>query len=123
MRYPVACTALWLTLVGFTVAQPAQVIIVRHAKNPDDGNELSLAGQVRAAALELYFRRADELLKIDTPVAKNAQAPKKLTSSVRSFQTIMSSADARHVTVTQSFTRDQYKTMVDEIMHKMRVIS
>ena len=118
MRYPVVCFALWLTLAGSAVAQPAQVIIIRHAEKPDEGNGLSLAGRERAASLVPYFRETDELLKFDTPVAIYAQAPKKETSSVRSFQTVKPLADALHITVNQSFNRDQYKSMVDEITHK-----
>src|SRR5260221_4153375 len=108
----------WLAATTLSIAQPAQVIIIRHAEKPDDGNELSLAGRERAAALVPYFLETDELVEFKTPVAIYAQAQKKATSSVRSFQSVKPLADALHVTVNQSYTRDQHKNMVDEIVHE-----
>ena len=108
----------WLAATTLAIAQPAQVIIIRHAEKPDEGNELSLQGEERAAALVPFFQRTDEVLKFGTPVAIYAQAPKKATSSVRSVETVKPLAAALHLKVNQSFTRDQYKSMVEEVMKK-----
>jgi hypothetical protein len=100
------------------IAQPAQVIIIRHAEKPDEGNELSLQGEERAAALVPYFLKTDEVLKFKTPVAIYAQRPKGPTSSLRSIQTVKPLADALHLRVNDSFERDDFKNMVDDIVHK-----
>ena len=107
-----------LVLACQAMAQPAQVIIIRHAEKPSTGNELSLQGRERAAALVPYFLGTDELLEFKTPVAIYAQAQKKETSSVRSIETVKPLADALHLKVNESFTRDEYKSMVEEILQK-----
>ena len=77
-----------LVIACQAMAQPAQVIIIRHAEKPTSGNELSLRGEERAAALVPFFLGADELLEFKTPVAIYAQAQKKETSSIRSIETV-----------------------------------
>jgi hypothetical protein len=98
-------------------AEPAQVIIIRHAEKPDEGNELSLRGKERAAALVPYFLGTDDVLQFKAPAAIYAQAPKKATSSIRSLETVQPLATALNLTVNQTFARDEYKNMVQEIMH------
>ena len=58
-------------------AEPAQVIIIRHAEKPDEGNELSLAGRERAAALAPYFLGETALLRFGPPVAIYVQRRRK----------------------------------------------
>jgi hypothetical protein len=98
-------------------AHPAQVIIIRHAEKPEDGNELSLRGEERAAALVPYFLRTDELLKFKTPVAIYAQKPKNSSSSLRPIETVKPLADALHLNVKDPFIRDDHEKMVEEVLH------
>jgi hypothetical protein len=98
-------------------AQPAQVILIRHAEKPDHGNELSVRGEERAAALVPYFLKTNELLNFKTPVAIYAQKPTSATSSVRAIETVKPLAAALQLDVKNAYTRDDYKRMVDEIMH------
>jgi hypothetical protein len=90
------------------------------AEKPDDGNELSLAGRERAAALVPYFLGNSELINFGPPVAIYAQSQKKQTSSVRAIETVHPMADAIHVKIDESFSRDEFKSMVDEIKHKQK---
>ena len=80
--------AIWLLGVSAGFAQPAQVIIIRHAEKPDSGNGLSLKGMKRAAALVPYFLGTESLLKFGEPVAIYAQAQRHETSSIRPIETV-----------------------------------
>jgi hypothetical protein len=112
--------AMFLTLVmaGRVFAQPAEVVIIRHAEKPEDGNEQSVKGRERAGALAPYFAGNADLLKFGAPIAIYAQAQKKETSSVRSAETVQPLAESIHVKISDAFTRDQWPAMVDEIKHQ-----
>jgi hypothetical protein len=97
-------------------AQPAEVIVIRHAEKPPDGNELSLPGQEWAAALAPYFLKTTELLELETPVAIYAQSPKHETSSLRPIETVKPLADALILTINEACTRDQFREMFAEVM-------
>jgi hypothetical protein len=98
------------------LAQPAQVIIIRHAEKPEAGNDLSLQGRERAAALAPFFLETDAVLKFKNPVAIYAQAQKRAGSSLRSVNTVKPLANKLGLTINENFERDDYKNMVKEIM-------
>jgi hypothetical protein len=106
--------------VNRLLAEPAEVILIRHAEKPDEGNELSLAGRERAAALVPYFLENPVVLKFGRPVAIYAQSQKHATSSVRSIQTVQPLADSLHLKINNTFERDDYKKMVAEIKHDQK---
>ena len=106
------------TWANIAFAQPAQVIIIRHAEKPAEGSELSLSGREQAAALVPYFLETPEVLEFKTPVAIFAQDPKKETSSLRSIETVGPLADALHLKIDKDYLRDDYAKMVEEIKHR-----
>jgi len=108
--------AIVLVLACRALAQPAEVIIIRHAEKPPQGNELSQQGRERAAALVPYFLETPDVLDFKKPVAIYAQAPKK-ESSVRSIQTVEPLANVLKLTINDSYTRDDFAKMVREIMN------
>lgn len=103
-----------------SLAEPAEVIIIRHAEKPESGNQLSLEGRERAAALAPYFLGNRDVLEFGPPVAIYAQAQKHETSSLRSIQTVKPLADALHLKINDSFNRDDFKSMVDQIEHEKK---
>jgi hypothetical protein len=107
-----------LAAANVASAQPAQVIIIRHAEKPEEGNELNLRGRERAGALASYFQSSPDVTEFKTPVAIYAQLPKDTTSSIRSAQTVQPLADALHESLHRTFTKTQHPQMVEEIMHK-----
>ena len=107
---------LLLVSVTHTLAHPAQVIIIRHAEKPAKGNGLSLRGEERAAALVPYFLKTEELVQFKTPVAIYAQQTNNQTASRRAIETVKPLADLLRLQVNDSYMRDDYKRMVDEIM-------
>jgi hypothetical protein len=108
--------AIVLVAASAALAQPAEIIIIRHADKPLDGNHLSLRGRERAAALVPYFLETPELLEFKTPVAIYAQAAKKNTSSMRSIETVKPLADALKLPIIETYLRDDYRKMLTEIM-------
>jgi hypothetical protein len=95
--------------------KPARIIIIRHAEKPDEGNELSLKGRERAAALVPYFLETPDFFKGMPLVAIYAQGPKKEGSSIRAVQTVKGVAEATKVTIIDKFTRDEFPDMFAEI--------
>ncbi len=118
MRRSASALLVVLIFANCSLGKPAEVVIIRHAEKPDEGNELSLAGRERAAALLPYFLGNPAILEFGRPVAIYAQAQKHATSSLRSIQTVRPLADALHLKINDSFERDDYKKMVAEIKHE-----
>ena len=65
-------------------AQPAQVILIRHAEKPPTGNMLNTKGRERAAALVPYLLETDDLTKFGKPVAIYAQQPNRVNGKTSS---------------------------------------
>ncbi len=118
MRRSIIWIAILLGMGGVALAQPAKVIIIRHAEKPDVGNELSPRGRERAKALAPYLLSADDLLKGQPPAAIYAQRAKHETSSVRSIQTVQPLSDATKVVINKDFERDDFAQMVAEVLSK-----
>jgi len=117
MRH-IAAILLYVCAIGPAAGQPAQVIIIRHAEKPDDGNELNQRGRERAAALVAYFQGRPEVLQFKTSAAIYAQAPKNSGSSIRPLQTVKPLAAALKLQVVQRFMHDDYRDMVKEILKR-----
>ena len=109
-----------VALASQALAQPAEVIIIRHAEKPLEGNELTVQGRERAAALVPYFRETAALLEFNTPVAIYVPLPKNETSSIRSAQTVAPLAAALHLKLNSSFHKDEVIEMAREILKNER---
>jgi hypothetical protein len=110
-----------LCLVSFVkpttpAGKPAQVILIRHAEKPPEGEELSERGKERAWALAPFFQGRPEVLRFGTPVAIYGQRPKKSTSSVRPVDPVPPLADALQMQVNVEFTRKGYQALADDIL-------
>jgi len=106
--------------VNAALAQPAEVVIIRHAEKPAEGNELSQQGRERAAALAPYFLETAELLEFKPPVAIYAPLPNKEGSSIRSAQTVAPLATMLHLTISEPFHKDQTTQLAQEILNNRR---
>jgi hypothetical protein len=93
-------------------ALPAQVLLIRHGEKPDEGNELSAKGWLRAKALPQLFHRA-EFSRNGAPAVVFAQKPKSDGGQSRPFHTLQFVASEFHLTVDVDFARDD----VDGITH------
>lgn len=96
-------------------ALPAQVIIIRHAEKPANGNSLSTKGRERAAALAPYFMETKELLTYGTPVAIYAMASSKDHPSKRPIETVTPLSEQLKIPLKTAYARNEYKKMAEEI--------
>jgi hypothetical protein len=93
--------------------RPAEVIIMRHGEKPDQGDDLSLKGRERAAALVPFFLSRDKEL----PVAIYAQRPGEEHHSRRMVETVAPLAHELKLEV-KTCERSRYAEMVKEILAK-----
>ncbi len=106
-----------LVLFQYTIeAAPAQVIIISHAEKSLNGPSLSQRGRERAAAYVPYFLETKELLKAGLPSAIYAIKSSK-ESAPYAIDTILPLADALKLAVNDRFAREDYKNMVQSVMH------
>jgi hypothetical protein len=111
---------LWPLLTTGSIAQPAQVIIIRHTEKPPNDtdpparDELSLEGHERAAALVPFFQGNKHVLEFGTLVAIYAQGTAKQHSR-RPVQTVRRLAEALRVPLIDKYARDEVADMVAEI--------
>lgn len=104
-----------LTIASGAEAMPSQVIIIRHAEKPVVGNELSLEGQNRAAALATFFTKDPQVLRYGTPVALFAPRPGKEDGSVRSIETLEPLAAFLKMNINKQYTPNEFLPMVETI--------
>ncbi len=103
----------WFIVSPFAYGRPAEVIIMRHGEKPDQGDDLSLKGRERAAALVPFFlSRAGEM-----PVAIYAQRAGGEHRSRRMVETVAPLAHELKLDV-KTWERSQYTDMIKEILDK-----
>lgn len=96
-------------------ATPAQVILLRHGEKPSSGDSLSPTGFERAAMLASYFTGSLPF-SMSPPVALYAQRSSTNHTSTRPVQTIAPLANAWQLPLYSSYSEDDYKQMVDDIV-------
>ncbi len=97
------------------LAMPAQILLIRHGEKPDQGNELSQQGWLRAKALPNLFLKRTDFSTYGLPAVFYAMSPSKLGGSVRAIQTVKFASEQFHVPVETRFTRDQVSELVANI--------
>lgn len=105
-----------LLLAGTAYAEPAQVILIRHAEKQPGEPVLSAKGYKRAALLKDFFLKEAAVTHYGAPAAIYAAAPKNEDSSIRSIQTVTPLAKALGLDIDDSYTRGQTGKLVREIM-------
>jgi hypothetical protein len=117
--YLISIIGILLSIISPHVyAIPAQVIIVRHAEEPDKGDdtELSKLGHNRAKALVNGILNHPSLSIYGNPVAIYAQAPKAEGYSIRSIQTVIPLSQWLGIPINTNFVKKDYKEMVENVM-------
>lgn len=94
---------------------PSQIILLRHAEKMDQSNSLTTKGKERAAALAPYLTETNTFLTYGLPVAIYAMAAPSGESSMRAIETMTPLATRLKLTLIDSFDRDSYKKMVEDI--------
>ncbi len=112
------CRFALLCLIGslatpFAYGKPDQVIIIRHGEKPEEGDDLTVKGRERAAALAPFFSDGDH----QTPVAIYAQGPSDTHHSRRSVETVTPLAHELKLSL-KIYHQEESAEMVKEILAK-----
>jgi hypothetical protein len=117
-----ACIAIVVALVacGQGLAQPAQVLIIRHAEKPDDdSSHLSPEGQKRAAALPQLFLKTPERPN-PFPKPDFIFATKKSKNSNRPIETLTPLSRALNQDINSRFKDDEENQLAKELLTSPR---
>ncbi len=101
-----------------TLAMPAEVLLIRHAEKPtegDEGMELSEKGWLRAQALPKLFKQPEFKGLMDRKVILIAMAQKKRNSSIRPIQTLKYLSVSLNTQIETPYTRDDYGFLVNQL--------
>ena len=96
-------------------AMPAQILLIRHAEKPtqgDEGSELSEQGWQRARLLPTLFQNRPELAKLGRPAALFAMAPQNEGGSIRAIQTLKFVAETFNLPINSETKRDDFHQMI-----------
>lgn len=109
---------LTMRLCAACLAQPAQIILIRHAEKPDDPEDihLTLKGRERAMALVPYLTETPELLTNGLPVALFATAAIKSSHSLRPQETVEPLSKRLKLPIHSSFLNKEYAALARHIL-------
>ena len=103
---------LWVQLV---LAQPKQVVIIRHAEEPRGNSvHLSAKGERRAAALAEFFQTNEAVTRFGAPVALFAARPAP-GKSRRSEETLRPTSEALNLPIREPFKKEDYAALAKKI--------
>ncbi|HUR47798.1 MAG TPA: hypothetical protein VMZ27_18075 [Candidatus Saccharimonadales bacterium] len=113
----------WLAAVlsfslQLTFAQPAQIILIRHAEKPEDANavHLSKEGEQRAHALVGFITKNGEMTRFGLPVALFATHPTRHGHGVRTRETLAPLAKSLHIVVQEPYPAEDYEGLAKSIL-------
>lgn len=115
MRYLLLLALSCVLYTSGLIAMPNQVILVRHAEKPLQGDSLSPQGFARASQLVSYFSQGVMPFQLQEPVAIYAQRSDKKHSSTRPVQTIAPLADYWQVPLYTNYSAEKCDKLVNEI--------
>lgn len=118
MRYPIAFIYFTIAalITSFSLnALPSQILIIRAAERPLQGNSLSTIGRERAAALAPLLTESSEFITFGQPVAIYAAGQSTSDPSKRAIETVKPLADLLKLTINDKYGSQDYKKMVEEI--------
>jgi hypothetical protein len=126
MKRPVRLALLGLTILGlaasFALAQPAQVLIIRHAEKPSEKSavSLSLKGQERAMAFVPFFTQTPELIYQGLPTALFAAKIGPGEFSQRTLETITPLSTYLKVLPDAHYAKWDYADLAQEVLTNLK---
>jgi broad specificity phosphatase PhoE len=104
---------MWSFAPSFAYGRPPEVIVIRHGEKPEQGDDLSVKGRERAAAIVPFFKDGGD----ETPAAIYAQGPSDSRHSRRPVETVTPLANELNLTV-KTYHHSDYAEMAKEILAK-----
>ena len=107
------CSAVWLS------AQPAQIILMRHAEKPKDPRALHLSekGEERANALPEFFKRDNKAMRYGAPVALFASRPTRHGGGQRPGETLAPLAKTLGLPIQRPYKSEDFDKLARTIMN------
>lgn len=120
-----AVASLGVAAEGPRAVMPEQIMIIRHAekfqgaerRTPFVTNQLTLAGEERAAALAPFFMGNSMLTQYGVPVAVYAAKPSTEYESIRPMQTALPTAAALGLDLNLHYSLGEEAQAAQEILH------
>jgi hypothetical protein len=119
-RMKLALLLIWLAGSGvWLCAQPAQIVLLRHAEKPADPQALHLSkqGRDRAKALPEFFQRSQKVSRFGSPVALFASCPTRHGHGQRPQETLGPLAKALRLPIQTPYESEQYALLAYDILH------
>jgi hypothetical protein len=107
-----------LMAAQWAVAQPAQIILIRHAEKPDDPGavHLSKAGEERARELVPFLTTDPEFTKYGRPVALFATQTTRHGRGQRTRETLAPLAKELHLPIEARYLSENYEALARMIL-------
>lgn len=106
---------IFLNSISLLEALPSQILIIRAAERPLQGDSLSLRGRERAAALAPMITESPEFIVFGQPFAIYAAGASKSDPSKRPVETVKPLADSLKIPIIDKYTNQDYRKMIEEI--------
>jgi hypothetical protein len=115
------CVLILILGIHLAQSQPAQVIIIRHAEEPNgDSIHLSAKGQRRAEALVSFFTTDPRVTQNGRPVALFAPRPRP-NKSRRGEETLLPTARSLRLTNQEPVDQEQYAELARRLLRNPRL--
>lgn len=110
--------SLFMLTVASLAAQPAKIIVLRHAEEAADGSKegLSLRGQERAMALVPMLTRTPELIAENTPVVLFATKISRHTTNNHTHETLEPLASRLGLKINAPYVNSDYQALARHIL-------
>ncbi len=107
-----------LFMTSNLLAQPAQIILIRHAEKPDDSDNINLSeiGFKRAERLAQIFDLQPNLAQFGPPVALFAPPYILNKNSKRSIQTLTPLSQKINIQINTSYKKNDYTLLAQNIL-------
>jgi hypothetical protein len=117
-KFSIAAVVVLMATITAASAQPAQIILIRHAEKPKDPTALHLspAGEERARKLVVFVKNSPDLSRFGLPVALYASEMTHRGHGQRTTETLESLSRELGVSILSPFKSDEYEKLAKAIL-------
>lgn len=107
---------LFFLINSYVYSTPSQIIIIRHAEKPENSDYLSPKGQIRALALQVYFKTDPFVLDFGPPKAIFTFRPESPHHSFRGIETMTPLARLLHLKIHDQYKGDEFESLAKTVL-------